>query len=100
MTSAESFTRLVRLTLFATAATILCALPADAQTKRVNPNAKAIAEFQEEIGDYVELHRKLENTLPELPDRATPEAIYEHQRALEALIQRRRRGAKPGDIFE
>jgi hypothetical protein len=32
--------------------------------QRVNPNAKAIAEFQEEVGKYLELHRKLDRTLP------------------------------------
>ena len=68
--------------------------------KRVNPTAKAIAEFQEEVDDYVELHRKLERTLPPVPREAAPEAIDRHQRALEKLIQQERRDAKVGDIFE
>ncbi|HET7219838.1 MAG TPA: hypothetical protein VFJ02_17395 [Vicinamibacterales bacterium] len=79
----------------------VCATAAAAQKeKRVNPNAKAIAEFQEEVAEYIELHRKLEATLPDLPIEATPEQIDQRQRALGALVQDARRGAKPGDIFE
>jgi hypothetical protein len=70
----------------------------DAQ--RVNPNAKAVAEFQEEVGEYLELHRKLERTLPSLPTEATPEQIDVHQRALGRLIQQARRNEGVGDVFE
>jgi hypothetical protein len=73
---------------------------ADQQEKRVNPNAKAIAEFQEEVEEYIALHRKLEATLPELSTEATPEEIDRRQRALGALVQDARRGAKQGDVFE
>jgi hypothetical protein len=68
--------------------------------QRVNPNAKAIAEFQEEVADYVELHRKLERTLPSLPKDASPEMVDEHQRALGRLIQQARKNDDVGDIFE
>lgn len=71
--------------------------PAD---KRVNPNAKAIAEFQEEVQEYLELHDKLERTLPDLPRDPTPEDLDQRQRALAALIQKARRNAKQGDIFK
>jgi hypothetical protein len=67
---------------------------------RVNPNARALADFQEEIEEYIELHRKLARTLPSLPKEATIEAIDQRQRALAALIQKARRNAKVGDIFE
>lgn len=67
---------------------------------RVNPNAKAIAEFQEEVGDYVELHRRIARTVPPLSDHASPEAIDAHQRTLGRAIQLARRNAKVGDIFE
>ena len=64
--------------------------------QRVNPNAKAIAEFQEEVAEYVELHRKLERTLPSLAKDASTEAIDQHQRALgttdPAGPEERRRG--------
>jgi hypothetical protein len=71
--------------------------PAD---KRVNPNARAIADFQEEVEEYLELHDKLERTLPDLPREPTPEDLDKRQRALAALIQKARRNAKQGDIFE
>ena len=73
---------------------------ADHQEKRVNPNAKAIAEFQEEVEEYIVLHRKLEATLPGLSTEATPEEIDRRQRALGALVQDARRGAKQGDVFK
>ena len=67
--------------------------------QRVNPNAKAIADFQDKVREYVELHRKLERTLPSLPKEASPEAIDQHQRALERLIQHARKDASVGAIF-
>jgi hypothetical protein len=70
------------------------------QEKPVNPHAKALHEFQEEVQDYVELQRDLKKSVPDLPQDATPQQIYAHQRALQALIQTKRKGAKPGDVFE
>jgi hypothetical protein len=86
----------------ATAFAISLATPAlDARQGRpVNANAKAIHEFQEEVRDYVKLQRQLKETLPDLPRDATPVQIDQHQRALQALIQTKRKSAKPGDIFE
>jgi hypothetical protein len=68
-------------------------------TPRVNPNAKAIAEFQKKVAEYVELHRKLKSTLPSLPKEASPAAVDEHQRALGRLIQQARKGEGVGHIF-
>jgi len=68
--------------------------------KRVNPNAKAIADFQDEVHEYLELHDKLEGTLPDPPREPTPEDVDQRQRALAALIQKARRNAKQGDIFK
>ena len=67
---------------------------------RVNPNAKAIAEFQEEVAEYVELHRRVARTVPTLSDHASPEAIDAHERTLGRAIQQARKNAKVGDIFE
>jgi hypothetical protein len=69
------------------------------QEARVNPDAKAIASFQQAVEDYLALHKKLESTLPPLPKETTPEAIDKHERALERLIQLARRGATVGLIF-
>jgi hypothetical protein len=68
--------------------------------KKVNPHARAIADFQEEVHEYLELHEKLEGKLPDLRRDSTPEDLDQRQRALAALIQKARRNAKQGDIFE
>jgi hypothetical protein len=70
------------------------------QADRVNPHAKALARFQETVKTYVELHRKLEATLPDVPKEATPAQIDQRQRALAALIQTARKGAAQGDLFD
>jgi hypothetical protein len=48
---------------------------------------------------YVDLHIKLERTLPALPKEATPQQIDKHQRAFETLMRATRTTAKPGDLF-
>jgi len=86
-----------------TAIAVAIAAPATAagqEKERVNPNAKAVAEFQEEVAEYLDLHRKIEQTLPAVPREASPEAIDQHQRALGRLIQQARKDARAGDIFE
>jgi hypothetical protein len=94
--------RVVAMVLLVVAATVLPCTRASAQedVKRVNPDAKAIADFQEEIKEYLELRRKLARKLPPVPDDATPEQLDTHQRALARLIQQARRSEKVGDIFE
>jgi hypothetical protein len=100
-----------RLLPLATAAlsalmTVVPAAPArsddarQAPPQRVNPNAKAIAGFQEEINEYVELHRILEKTLTPVPRDATPEMIDKFQRDLGRLVQQARKNARAGDVFE
>lgn len=83
-------------------ATQAAAPPVSAQdtTQRVNPTAKAIAAFEKEVAEYLELHRKLEGTLPRLSKDASPEAIDQHQRALGRLIQQARKNDRVGDIFD
>ena len=66
---------------------------------RVNPDAATLADFSQRVADYVALHKKLEATLPKLPDDATPQQIDQNQRALERLVAEARAGARPGDIF-
>jgi len=91
----------------ATAAVLLLAgdnaasLDAAAQkpAPRVNPDAATLADFQKRVNGYVELHKKLEATLPKLPAQTDPYQIDSHQRALSRLIQEARKNAKPGDLF-
>jgi hypothetical protein len=79
--------------------------PADAPpTKRVvgplSPeDARALGTMNDRLTAYVELHRRLEATLPSVPKSATPEQIDRNQRKLEILVRDARAGAKPGDLF-
>lgn len=79
--------------------------PADAPpTERVvgplSPeDARALGTMNDRLTAYVELHRRLEATLPPVPKSATPEQIDRNQRNLETLVRRARAGAKPGDLF-
>jgi hypothetical protein len=70
-----------------------------AQPPRVNASAAAIQDFLKRVDAYVALHKKLESTLPKLPEQTTPKQIDTHQRALAALIQAERTHAKPGDLL-
>jgi hypothetical protein len=70
-----------------------------AKGQPVNASARALADVQARIAEYVTLHRKLEDTIFTLSKDSTPEEIDKHHRALASLLQQARRGAKPGDIF-
>jgi hypothetical protein len=72
---------------------------APAGGQKVNADAKVMAEFEARVKAYVELHRKVEKTLPELPKDPTPEQINKQQTAVAQLISRARPGAQVGDIF-
>ena len=67
--------------------------------QRVNPNAATLADFMKRVEGYVELHKKLEGTLPKLPAQTDPYQIDRHQRAMLRLMQEARKDAKPGDLF-
>jgi hypothetical protein len=71
---------------------------AGAVQARVNRDAATIANFMKGVQAYVALHKKLDETLREVPDGGTPEQAFEHQRALAALLRKARGTAKPGDI--
>jgi hypothetical protein len=76
--------------------------PTTSEKKSVNPNdadAAVIKEFLKRVDEYVALHKKLEGTLPPLPKQTTPQIVDTHERALAALIQSSRKGAKQGEIF-
>jgi hypothetical protein len=63
------------------------------------PDPKVIADFTDRVRVYVELHQKLEATVPRLPKGATPEQIDANERALATLIRSARADAKRGDVF-
>ena len=60
---------------------------------------RAAEDFQSRVRQYRALQEKLVATLPKLPTRATPEQVDENQRALGALIQSERAGAKRGELL-
>jgi hypothetical protein len=62
-------------------------------------DAAALATMNDRLRAYVELHQKLERSLPKLPDNATPKQIDTNQRQLEALMRKTRSDAKQGDLF-
>ena len=63
------------------------------------PKDPAIAGFMERVNQYVALHKKLEDSLPKLPQEATPEQIDQKERRLGELIQAARKDAQRGDLF-
>jgi hypothetical protein len=62
-------------------------------------DAQALATMNVRLKEYVDLHLKIERSLPKLPKEATPAQIDKNQRAFEALMRTTRATAKPGDIF-
>lgn len=62
-------------------------------------DAAALATMNDRLETYVEAHKKIEEGLPKLPERATPEEIDKNQRAFEQKVREARKGAKQGDIF-
>jgi hypothetical protein len=65
----------------------------------VNPTAATIAEFQQRVKEYMDLHDKAAAGLPGPTRDATPAELVARQRTLEARIVPMRKQAKPGDVF-
>jgi hypothetical protein len=62
-------------------------------------DARALATMNDRLREYIDLHLKLERSLPSLPEKATPEQIDKNQRALEKLLREARANARQGDLF-
>ena len=76
--------------------------PSSANTQATIGRAdqSVVQEFDKRVKEYMALHKQLDGTLKQPPDKATPLQIDAHQRALAALIAKGRPDAKVGDIFE
>ncbi|MEP7274209.1 MAG: hypothetical protein ABI882_22130 [Acidobacteriota bacterium] len=61
--------------------------------------AEALATMNARLADYVDLHTRIERSMPALPKEATPLQIDQNQRLLEKKVREARASAKPGDIF-
>jgi len=84
----------------ATSASPASAPPTERVVGPLSPaDAQALATMNDRLKEYIELHNKLERTLPKLPNEATPQQIDKNQRTFEKLMQQARATAKPGDIF-
>jgi hypothetical protein len=66
---------------------------------RVNPDAALSVEFLKRVEAYVELHKKVEATLPQRPERGTPQEITTYEESLARLIVAARSSARPGDLL-
>jgi len=64
-----------------------------------NDRARLLKEFEDRAAIYSQLSRKAAATLPPLPDKASPEQIAAHQKALAKAIQAGRAGAFQGEIL-
>lgn len=58
-----------------------------------------MVDFVARVEGYNALREKLTADIPRLSEKATPEELDKHQRALAVLISAARKGAKPGDVF-
>jgi hypothetical protein len=84
----------------ATSASPASAPPSERVVGPLSPeDARALATMNDRLREYVDLHLKLERTLPKLPKEATPQQIDQNQRTLEKLMRETRTKAKPGDLF-
>jgi hypothetical protein len=84
----------------ATSASPATAPPTERVVGPLSPaDAQALSTMNDRLGDYIDLHTKLERSLPKLPKDATPQQIDKNQRVFETLMRKARATAKPGDIF-
>jgi hypothetical protein len=70
------------------------------QTTEEEIDPEALAKFQHEIEEYIELHKELRERIPNVHPNATPEEISAHRHKMEVAIREERKGAKRGDIFK
>jgi hypothetical protein len=89
---------LLAVALLAGSVTFTSPAPSAAQ-QATNRDAQTLADFQARVKNYLALRQKLMAGRPVLPDKATPEQIEAHQRAVGDLIIAARKGARKGDLF-
>jgi hypothetical protein len=70
-----------------------------AQTPRVNEEARDFKTFTDRVQEYVKMQKNLKASLPALNPTKDAARIIEHQHALARKIADARRDARQGDIF-
>ncbi len=71
----------------------------DSQTAASAQDKQAIAAFEKRVKDYVALREGLEDKMPKLAAKSTPEQIEAHKTAFEETVRTARAGAKAGEVF-
>ena len=79
--------------------TLAATVSGSSEPSVVNDRARLLKEFEDRAAIYSQLSRKAAATLPPLPDKASPEQIAAHQKALAKAIQAGRAGAFQGEIL-
>ena len=70
-----------------------------AETPNANPQAVALAEFQQRLQGYLDLRTELSRKLKPLAPTADSAELAARQDALAAAIREARKAAKPGDVI-
>lgn len=83
----------------ASVAMLLAAVSGSAAPAPTNDRARLLKEFGDRAAIYSQLSRKAAAMLPPLPEKASPEQITAHQKALAKAIQAGRAGAFQGEIL-
>jgi hypothetical protein len=73
-------------------------LPADGRKTSTSPNP-ALAEFEANVQDYIQVRNNAAKSAPELKKNMEPEALVARERALASAIRKARASAKPGHII-
>lgn len=60
---------------------------------------QAIAAFEKRVKEYANLREQLEDKMPKLAAKSTPEQIEAHKTSFEETVRTARTGAKQGDLF-
>jgi hypothetical protein len=84
--------------------TILCCPLLRAQnpppkTPGVNAESLVVESFENQVNEYVKLHKKVQSGIPPLKEKSSADEIGRYQRLLANRIRGARQPAKKGDIF-
>jgi hypothetical protein len=89
-----------RTTALLAVALLVTPLAAGSTHTQASSNETALRMFRSAVHGYVDLHRRLEDTLPPLRQTDRAQDIFDASEALAAAIQRARAGAREGDVVD
>jgi hypothetical protein len=90
----------VAIVLFAVFCPVHAFAQATSATKASTEDASGFKRFSAKVQRYVELHRRIEKTVPKLKNTSSPQSIAAHQQELAQKIQQARTNAREGEIFQ